>query len=212
MYIDGHWDLRPVKRWPHNIIEDDLKAVISDFLTATARVSPNLNPHAHCHDTIAPFSSVSDRINDAGSFVSGFSMRCTSTPPCLLARQKKARSAVAHRGCSQTTHCSRFPVICGLIVDEAGIGARACSSESCATDTVFLALTDKASSPGECSVASLGVCTRSACVGQRLVVSESGPSVGNASVAMAKLSLCSVAAAVSHIWSACVRYQVTKSV
>ena len=98
MYIDGHWDLRPVNRWPHSITDDDLKAVIGAFFTATARVSPNLNPHAHCHDAIAPFSVMFDRINDAGSLFSGLSMRCTSTPPCWLARQKKARSAVSHRG------------------------------------------------------------------------------------------------------------------
>ena len=136
LYIDGHWDLRPVKRWPHSITDDDLKAVIAALFTATARVSPNLNPHAHCHDAIAPFCVAFDRMNGAGSLFSGLSMRCTSTPPCLLARQKNARSAVSHRERSQTTHCNRFPVICGLIVDDAGIRTRTCSSESSATGTV----------------------------------------------------------------------------
>ena len=63
LYIDGHLDLRPVKRWPHSITDDDLKAVIAAFLTATARVSPNLNPHAHCHDVMAPFSITGERMN-----------------------------------------------------------------------------------------------------------------------------------------------------
>ena len=66
-YIDGHWDLRPVKRWPHNITDDDLKAVIAAFLTATPRVSPNLNPHVHCHEAVAPFSITGARMNVAGS-------------------------------------------------------------------------------------------------------------------------------------------------
>ena len=62
-YIDGHWDLRPVKRWPHNITDDDLKAVIAAFPTATARVSPNLNPQVHCHEAMAPFSTTGARMN-----------------------------------------------------------------------------------------------------------------------------------------------------
>ena len=106
-YIDGHLDLRPRKRWPHSITDDDLKAVIGPFFTVAARVSPNLNPHAHCHDAMAPFSVTGERMNVAGSLFSGLSMRCTSTPPCLLARQKKARSSVPHRGRSHSTHCNR---------------------------------------------------------------------------------------------------------
>ena len=66
LYIDGHLDLRPVKRWPHSITDDDLKDVMGAFLTATARVSPNLNPHAHCHDARAPFSVTGERMNVAG--------------------------------------------------------------------------------------------------------------------------------------------------
>ena len=66
-YIDGHLDLEPVKRWPHNIIDDDLKAVIGAFLTATARVSPNLTPHVHCHEAMAPLSITGARMNVAGS-------------------------------------------------------------------------------------------------------------------------------------------------
>ena len=123
LYIDGHLDLRPVERWPHSITDDDLKAVIAAFLTATARVSPNLNPHAHCHNAMVPFSVKGERMNVAGSLFCGLSMRCTSTPPCLLARQKKARSSVPHRGILQSTHCIRHPVACGLAVDDAGIGS-----------------------------------------------------------------------------------------
>ena len=67
LYIDGHWDLRPVKRWPHSITDDDLKAVMGAFLIATARVSPSLNPHVHCHDAMAPFSVTDERMNVAGS-------------------------------------------------------------------------------------------------------------------------------------------------
>ena len=86
LYTDGHLDLRPVKRWLQSITDDDLKAVIAAFFTATARVSPNLNPHAHCHDAMAFFSVTGERMNVAGTSFSGLSMRCTSTPPCLLAR------------------------------------------------------------------------------------------------------------------------------
>ena len=119
LYIEGHWDLRPVKRWPHSITDDDLKAVIAALLTATARVSPNLNPHVHCHDAMAPFSVTGERMNVAGSSFSGLSMRCTSTPPCLLARQKKARSSVPHRGRWHMLHCNRRSVTCALaVVDE----------------------------------------------------------------------------------------------
>ena len=67
LYIDGHWDLRPVKRWPHNITENDLKAVIAAFLTATARVSPNLNPHVHCHEAMAFLSIMGAWMKVAGS-------------------------------------------------------------------------------------------------------------------------------------------------
>ena len=66
LYNDGQGDLMPVKRWPHSITDDDLKAVIAALFTATARVSPSLNPHAHCHDAKAPFCVTFDRINDAG--------------------------------------------------------------------------------------------------------------------------------------------------
>lgn len=252
LYIDGHLDLLPVKRWPHSITDDDLKAVIGLFWTATARVFPNLNPHAHCHDAMAPFSLTGERMNVAGSLFSGLSMRCTSTPPCLLARQKKARSSVPHRGRSQLTHCNRRSVACGLAVDDAGIRTRACSCASCGTSNVLPAWGGKAFSQGECSVASRGrlpthslwtavrvsmhspehacgsivfsigdcsvaslprsvpssptscICTKSACVEQRLVAAACGCSAGNASVAMEELSLCSVAAALSHSCLACV--------
>ena len=50
LYIFGHWDLRPGKRWPRKITEDDLKAVMGANLNPIARVSLNLNPHSHCHD------------------------------------------------------------------------------------------------------------------------------------------------------------------
>ena len=66
LYIDGHLDLVLGKRWPHNITDDDLKAVIAAFLTATARVSPNLNPHVHCHEAMAPFSITGACMNVAG--------------------------------------------------------------------------------------------------------------------------------------------------
>ena len=66
VYIDGHLDLRPVKRWPHSITDDDLKDVIAAFVTATARVSPKMNPHAHCHDAMAPFPVTGERMNVAG--------------------------------------------------------------------------------------------------------------------------------------------------
>ena len=67
LYIDGHLDLVPGKRWPHNITDDDLKAVIAALLTATARVCPNLNPHVHCHEAIAPFSVTGERMSVAGT-------------------------------------------------------------------------------------------------------------------------------------------------
>ena len=156
LYIDGHLDLRPVKRWPQSITDEDLKAVIGAFLTATVRVFPNLNPHAHCHDAMAPFSVTGERMNVAGSLFSGLSMRCTSTPPCLLARQKKARSSASQRGCSQLPHCIRRSVACGLAVDDAGIRTRACLCASCGTNDVLPAWAGKAFSQGECSVASLG--------------------------------------------------------
>ena len=156
LYIAGHWDLRPGKRWPHSITDDDLKAVIAAFLTATARVSPNLNPHAHSHDARAPFSVVGERMNVTGILFSGLSMRCTSTPPCLLARQKKARSSVPHKGRSQWIHCIRSPVACGLSVNDADIGASEFSCTSCGPTNALLAWADRAFSPGECSVASLG--------------------------------------------------------
>ena len=156
VYIDGHLDLRPGKRWPHSITDDDLKAVIGAFLTATARVSPNLNPHAHCHDAMAPFSVTGERMNVAGSSFSGLSMRCTSIPPCLLARQKKARSSVPHSGRWHQIHCNRCPDACGLLVDDAGIGTRAWSCASCGTSNVLLVWVGKICSPGKCSVASCG--------------------------------------------------------
>ena len=177
LYIDGHWDWRRVQRWPHSITDDDLKAVIGANLTATARVSPSLNPHVHCHDAMAPFSVTGERMNVAGSWFSGLSMRCTSTPPCLLARQKKASSSAAHRRRWHMIHCNKPPVTCALaVVDE-----------------------------GECSVASLvrvsllpeDVCWVSGGV-LRLVASACCSSTGNASASMEELSLCSVAAALSQ--------------
>ena len=75
---------------------------------------------------------------------------------------------------------------------------------------------------GECSVASLPpsvpssptscICTKSACVDQRLGAAACGCSAGNASVAIEDILLCSVAAALSHSSPAHVPYQFTKSV
>ena len=85
--IDGHLDLPPVEHQPHSITDDDLKTVIEAFLGPTARVFPNVNPHVHCHDAVAPSSVTDERMNGAGgSSFSGLSMRCTSTKES----QKKA--------------------------------------------------------------------------------------------------------------------------
>ena len=83
-------------------------------------------------------TSVTDeRMNVAGSLFSGLNMRCTSTPPCLLSRQKKAMSSVPHRERSHFTHCNRRPVACGLAVDDAGIRTRACLCAYCGTNNVL---------------------------------------------------------------------------
>ena len=130
-YIDGHLDLRPVKRWPHSITDDDLNAVIEALLTPTGRVSPNLNPHAHCQDAVAPFSITGERMNVAGSLFSGLSMRCTSTPPWLLARQKKARSSVPHRRRAQSRHCNIMREIeCSVASLPRSVPTAACGSNA----------------------------------------------------------------------------------
>ena len=67
LYINGHLDLRPVKQWPHSITDDDLKAVIEASLGPTAQVFPNMNPHMHCHDAVAPSSVTDERMNGAGA-------------------------------------------------------------------------------------------------------------------------------------------------